>query len=113
MAGTKERRVAKGLCRDCGEERGPAGTEVYCPSCAKAHSRRQSAHRVEIRASRARRGLCLDCGGKRTVRVRLSEKEKRAGVKPSKRARKDPLCEACRLKKREADQRYRKKPLTY
>ena len=61
---TQARRIAAGLCKDCGTERGPSGTTRFCRPCANRHSERQSARKARLRAEWADAGslVCNNCG---------------------------------------------------
>ena len=62
---TQARRIAAGLCKDCGEERGPTGTTRFCRPCADHHSKRQAERKKSLRAKWAETGLaCNNCGAR-------------------------------------------------
>ena len=62
---TQARRIAAGLCKDCGEERGPTGTTRFCRPCADRHSKRQAERKKNLRAKWAETGLaCNNCGAR-------------------------------------------------
>ena len=62
---TQARRIAAGLCKDCGEERGPTGTTRFCRPCADHHSKRQAERKKNLRAKWAETGLaCNNCGAR-------------------------------------------------
>jgi hypothetical protein len=60
---TQARRIAEGLCKDCGAERGTDGTSVLCRTCATKHSARASATKSALRAQWATDEMtCNGCG---------------------------------------------------
>lgn len=61
-AATKTRRIANGLCVDCGESRRSDGTTTRCRSCAKTASQRATARSAKLREQRRFNRLCIRCG---------------------------------------------------
>ena len=60
---TQARRIAEGLCKDCGAARGADGTTRFCRPCANAHSKRQAARKARLREQWAANGAaCNTCG---------------------------------------------------
>lgn len=55
-------RIEKGLCKDCGNPRGEAGTTVFCRTCANNHSAKMAKRKSRLRDERVEKGLCYNCG---------------------------------------------------
>ncbi len=60
---TQARRIAEGLCKDCGAERGADGTSLLCRPCATKHSARASTTKAALRVKwAADETACNNCG---------------------------------------------------
>lgn len=61
---TQARRIAEGLCKDCGTERGADGTSQLCRPCADKHRARAAASKARKRVRWAASGetICNSCG---------------------------------------------------
>lgn len=55
-------RIENGLCKDCGNPRGEAGTTVFCRACANIHSEKMAKRKSRVRDERVGKGLCYNCG---------------------------------------------------
>lgn len=65
---TQQHRIHLGLCKDCGDKRGDAGTTIRCRPCADKASERAAKHKAKIRSALSgAANSCNQCGTKVSV----------------------------------------------